>query len=142
MQMNKQSEKLGVLLTAVNTPQLADGILRKAAAEVAEGRAYRSLVFITPGGAFGNACMLFSSVVNAAYFLLRHTKTEWTKTCRKPWADEYQEMIRVRALIVRRCGDDEYNDSWWYARDSADEYITDMGSFSIADMRSYDYTQE
>lgn len=147
MKLKKESEKIGLLLAVEKNPLASLDAVRAAAVDVAHKMPYRTAVFVTPGGAFGNTALLFSSITNAAYFLLRHTKTHWTNTCRSYNAQEFQEVIRIRAMIQSRCNDDRYSDKWWFAHqtqdaDGSNDHIDNMKDYEISDMRSYDYKKE
>lgn len=144
--MSTRDEKIVELLSAAShTDQLhARRQLVAKAEQVMETVPHKTLVFVTPGGAFGDNAMLFSSITNAAYFLLRHTKDAWTRTCRNTISCEYKEANLISQLIIRRCSDlgGKWSETWWFAKDGCDDHVTDMASYNIIDMRSYSYKDE
>ncbi len=147
MKLKKESEKIAVLLHAIAHPDRAKEMLQSTVLDVATSAPYRSEVFVKPGEAFGESIMLFSSVTNAAYFLLRHTKKCWTKTCRNLDAAEYEEMTRLRVRINQFCNDERYHHEWWFARDTtfcdgSNDHIDNMKNYDIIDMRTYNYKNE
>ena len=98
----------------------------------------KKLVFITPGGKWGEYTLLFQSLYAAAHFMVNCTDTKWTKTQYTDPTNTFKIMNNVMALIRNRSKDGSgWDHEWWYHEDGCEDHIADMESYSIKDMRHY-----
>jgi hypothetical protein len=141
MKLKTELELVTLLLTTIESPVESVPLMKERLADIVNPLPYRTEVFISPGGEYGDACMLFSSLINAAHFLATKSSIQWVF---HPTGDSYAELTKHREVIRRRCRDDSYGDGWWFARDTqnadgSNHHIDHMDQYGIIDMRCYEY---